>query len=1302
MAKPATTKKQAPAPSTVTDKKKAGKTPIQTKLAVGAANDRYEAEADRVAAHVTGPQSLSAAPPMISRLTHGAAQTARAAPKPKDDKTTKAKQATKTAQKKATGGSPAKKPVDDKTTKTKPANKTAQKKAATGTPAKKPVDDKTKGKTTAQREGPDNGAAYQADAGTEARIDAARGGGSPLPATTRSDMGERMGHDLSGVRVHNDATSHQLARDLDAHAFTVGNDVFFGRGQYQPNTGSGKKLLAHELTHTVQQGGGSGKLATKRIQRAKPKTAPTPPTPSPPSGTAAPTPTTADPTTTTAPPTVFEGDKGAKIDLTPQSNGRHGLITLPVIGLPVFGRKSKGFKGGANAVDGLVSGPDPAYVGGTAISPLGMGPFNYRGGEESQGGSVKWDAGSAKAFGADVNNAFLKNIDTTGYPTFLADKKPFYYLRTKGTQSTTVGTTIRKGLFMGTQDVLSNAPEVLRPQWNAKGDTKALDVDHFHERSLGGADDFSNYNLLDYEANRSAGPTIVKAIDSNTMALVAKAAAAPDFWKVSAAPLHIDKPAKGRDIRDKWNIDFLAYEEIKISGNTDNYWSQSDIRAGLHLQGLRPASAKDLVDAHIATDRTIDPTFFSVFTSRGGGRNAYLFQKDDKKGWRVTNRPDNSVLAGRENPNVPKTTGSGFQYTGVDFKFDPDAAMDTKVGSISGFAFKALNSTKANAGKSGLILSKPELTLDLMKADPLGSVTYIDHDKIIQQIGGIDIKGASPITLDDAGFTGDGQLYAHGMIGVTKALFPGLQVPIHIVGEAIYISFPIPTDKLSFGPVAVTRAAIDIGYDNGLFLGGNADVTVDKLGSGHLEAKSGADGPEIAGDFNFDVSFLDPASASFTYAMASDSLTVSLNAGIKKGALPGIESGQVTATMSRDGVDFHGTLSPAGFLSGAQIALSYTDKNGITIELNDYHPPLDKFPAIKDATVSLGANKPPQSSDWTFYGKGSAQFAIPHVTGGIDIAMHDDAVLFRGTGAVEHGPAKGSLDLTVTNKAVDPKGNPIEGPTQANFTIFGHGSATMTFGLITATAGLTYTPDGEIIVDGELALPPTFELFPQKRYDKELLHVAPPEFPIWGVSLAGFGIGIFAFFDAYLKFDASIGPGTINHALLTATYNFEHPEDTVIDGSANFNVPAAAGFTVDVGGGLRARVAVAEVSGRVGLAARLGLEANAGADLNLHWTPQAGLSIGTELYANVSPKFTLSANASVTASVDLGLWEPSHTWGPWEKQLGEFGPNMACEVRMPVNWSEQNGLDFNVDNIQIKKPEVDYADLMKSAFLELV
>ncbi|UCF91847.1 MAG: DUF4157 domain-containing protein [Desulfobacterales bacterium] len=80
-----------------------------------------------------------------------------------------------------------------------------------------------------------------------------QGEGQPLPASERAFLEPRFGHDFSQVRIHADGQAAAAARALNARAFTEGADVIFGQGQYAPQSRAGRRLLAHELTHVVQQ-----------------------------------------------------------------------------------------------------------------------------------------------------------------------------------------------------------------------------------------------------------------------------------------------------------------------------------------------------------------------------------------------------------------------------------------------------------------------------------------------------------------------------------------------------------------------------------------------------------------------------------------------------------------------------------------------------------------------------------------------------------------------------------------------------------------------------------------------------------------------------------------------------------------------------------------------------------------------------------------------------------------------------------------------------------------------------------------
>lgn len=101
-----------------------------------------------------------------------------------------------------------------------------------------------------------NAVEVRADLAT--RIEELEGGGVSLPATARQWAEARLGFDFRNVRIHTGVRAASTARSLNARAFTLGRNIAFAPGEFAPSTRDGQRLLAHELTHVVQQGGGSG------------------------------------------------------------------------------------------------------------------------------------------------------------------------------------------------------------------------------------------------------------------------------------------------------------------------------------------------------------------------------------------------------------------------------------------------------------------------------------------------------------------------------------------------------------------------------------------------------------------------------------------------------------------------------------------------------------------------------------------------------------------------------------------------------------------------------------------------------------------------------------------------------------------------------------------------------------------------------------------------------------------------------------------------------------------------------------
>ncbi|MCI3939202.1 DUF4157 domain-containing protein [Chryseobacterium aahli] len=173
---------------------------IQKKLSVGSANDSYEVEADRVADKV---MKMSEPSPQV--VTHTGSLVQRKCAACEQDEKLQMK------------------PLSESIT------------------------------PLIQRSSLENAGESNAPSHIESKINSSRGNGNIMDDGTKNFMENRFGTDFSNVKIHTGNEAVQMSRELNAQAFAVGNDIYFNEGKYNPTSDSGKHLLAHELTHTLQQ-----------------------------------------------------------------------------------------------------------------------------------------------------------------------------------------------------------------------------------------------------------------------------------------------------------------------------------------------------------------------------------------------------------------------------------------------------------------------------------------------------------------------------------------------------------------------------------------------------------------------------------------------------------------------------------------------------------------------------------------------------------------------------------------------------------------------------------------------------------------------------------------------------------------------------------------------------------------------------------------------------------------------------------------------------------------------------------------
>ncbi|MEN2399244.1 DUF4157 domain-containing protein [Flavobacterium sp. MC2016-06] len=251
--------KSAPSRSSFNSRKGEDFFGVQAKLNIGKSNDKYEVEADNVADKVVSKKQNNTSESFFN-------------PSPVVQKKTNEpqKENENTVQEKSLAGS-----ISSVTQLKTEKEETIQNKIETPKTAEKNLSPKpliqqkkteeevqTKEEEEIQKKEDEKEVQMSAAADAnpsdtsnlESTLNSSKGGGAPLSGKVKNEMESGFGTDFSNVRIHNNSTAVQMNKQLGSQAFATGNNIYFNEGKYNPSSQEGKHLLAHELTHTVQQG----------------------------------------------------------------------------------------------------------------------------------------------------------------------------------------------------------------------------------------------------------------------------------------------------------------------------------------------------------------------------------------------------------------------------------------------------------------------------------------------------------------------------------------------------------------------------------------------------------------------------------------------------------------------------------------------------------------------------------------------------------------------------------------------------------------------------------------------------------------------------------------------------------------------------------------------------------------------------------------------------------------------------------------------------------------------------------------
>jgi hypothetical protein len=822
---------------------------------------------------------------------------------------------------------------------------------------------------------PEQGTKPEPHAHLEQRLVERESGGMPLDPATRSFFESRLGRGLDTVRVHTDAEAARLAADLGAQAFTRGAHIYFAEGRYDPGSRGGKRLLAHELVHVLQQGA-AGKM------------------PTPPAGAAGAVPA--------KPVPVSMGVAGVQ-----RSNGNQQPQ-----GLPNFSKATTGLPSltGPPWTIEFEELPVPEYKLNRHAQVYGgrmQRPANYN---RTANDQVQVWRNDQEAKVAEAKRLLHEKSVAVYGPSppaqvafrLPAGRRPQGLTRSARERVHGQPSPRAPGLFyMGTEEEI--AKQLVIPVWDSNGNPRVFQVDHKKELQIEGNNTPDNMELLDAGINASMGYWIQRAI----------AERADDFAQEARKQRNDPAdPAKYRGLMSKEGVKrnaTLVFERgVRGAGGQTGpraaYWARDQIEHGNHI---RPLEAVNLADMDQGG------TFYLLTDPMGG-----FIVELTPQGSRV----DTSALGDLFHPYEVKgntlsvgvnQAGSNLGMLNLELKPDPAhgiaggggfplpvnrveqrrfmGAIDTAVLPVN------VRSNIRNAWFS-------PIQVDSARVGPGGLVApgRIEHGLTF-------LGGPIPFTLEDGGFT-IAQTFS------TDRLQP-----------------PPPFDIRAAG------ITIEASSATGLSVTGGVDFGIDRVGEGRLEARGGTSTPfGFSGEFVFDPSLAENAKVRVTYTKegeggkwsGSGSIDLGKRKGIKRGSLaveykdetlsatgeaeldvPGFEAGTMSLEVGPEGMAIGGAfkLAQSKGLKSGELTAEVSNKGGDGFKVKaggTFQPDIPGFDTTLEADYDDGA----------LTIRGTSAFSKGMLSGRIEAGVTNAPVAEDGTAAGKGtGPLRpfGSGEATV-------------------------------------------------------------------------------------------------------------------------------------------------------------------------------------------------------------------------------------------------------------------------------------------------
>lgn len=1065
------------------------------------------------------------------------------------------------------------------------------------------------------------------------------GSGAEMNLATRGFFEQRLGQDLSMVRIFVGSRADELAKRISARAFTVGNRIIFAQGEYRPEDENGKALLAHELAHVLQQQQGAARMVMRGVgdppgsgggTTTTPATTPAAAAPAAGSSTAA--------TGSSAGDFVIPATRPLQL---PQTKSRHAPAYQLLARNNHLRRPANYSRTITNQRDVWEAGTTAAWsripAANRSVPPSGTG--------------LRLTLNSAG--GAGVTHIDAPDEGTMNH-------------RLKFPSWTATGESMSRG--SGGDDVASGG--------------SGYQVDHMVECQLGGDPGLINLELLNQRNNGSVGGLIqreisrlvTEQIEANTPA--SNLAGYPGTGTPTAAGVMAWKDVVIRGVRTLGTPGEGHRPEASSS-----FWSKEQINAMEHvlpLLGNVPSGSQ-----------AGSPDNFVLLSPTG---NLVVSRYPHA----ASNLNINVATS------APGRSGGMAGLTVTNINLNPDynaAPQNNQIGTLLG-TINLGNKVVLPPGSNSV--SMP-ITQAKAPGEHSGKMGVPDSAGLpnVAEFTPMSQLDLSNLTFGQGVF-GQAILHpSHpALAGLNiPATIENGRVGLFYTVDATTLAERLRIPGLSIDSATVTFGYDGEAFS----VAGGTDFTIRNFGQGHLEAMVDSEGKfQLEGGFRADTRLFDRADMSLWYRSTTGFGGTGTLAITNPNKIRGVRAASVTATYDNGVFSAAGTVEPnIPGVQSAGLSVRYgPDESGADSLLIAGDLALAAgIPGINGGQIHVELAQ--RNEQWSVAGSGDIRPNLPGVTSNIHLEYSEG--VFTGELSMDYAQSifSGNVTVGLTNRAVSPDGE-AQATGEPEDTLKLYGSGTLTARLteqIQGSVGLKVRPSGDILISGSIGLAEAITIFDQypspERARRELFRMPTVSIPLVGIAVGGNTVGLALTINGRIEGHAFVGPGQLTQAeIRVEDFNPAQPESLHITGDARFNLPAEAGVDASIDAGVSLGAAIIRATAGINVTAGVAARADVSPAAHIDWRPDTGLHLHADLNASLSPvlRFGVNGYAEVVADAfvtSFTLWRKD-----WNLAQREIGSSLSLGVNVPVDYySDGRGVVFDPNAVTFQVPELN-ADLL--------